>query len=106
MPAERCTGDPTPSRISDLLEYVSHLIDRPGNDEIQLDLLYDCRTNVPLYPAFQEFFRKYQPPTLTVWGKNDHIFPAEGASPIQPRSQEHRDTHALYRTLRVRNTLC
>ena len=31
----------------------------------------------------QEYFRKYQPPTLIVWGKNDHIFPAEGAYPYQ-----------------------
>jgi pimeloyl-ACP methyl ester carboxylesterase len=56
-------------------------LDRPGNQEIQLDLFYDYRTNVDLYPDFQEFFRKHQPPTLIVWGENDHIFPAEGASP-------------------------
>jgi pimeloyl-ACP methyl ester carboxylesterase len=36
---------------------------------------------VPLYPEFQAFFRKYQPPTLIVWGKNDKIFPAAGAGP-------------------------
>lgn len=36
-------------------------------------------TNPPLYPQWQEYFRKYQPPTLIVWGKNDYIFPAEGA---------------------------
>jgi pimeloyl-ACP methyl ester carboxylesterase len=58
-------------------------LDRPGNDELQLDLFYDYRTNVPLYPKFQEFFRKYQPPALIVWGKNDHIFPAEGAAPYE-----------------------
>jgi hypothetical protein len=40
-------------------------------------MLYDYRTNVPLYPQFQDFFRKYQPPTLIVWGKNDVIFPPE-----------------------------
>lgn len=58
-------------------------LDRPGNAEIQLDLFYDYRTNVPLYPAFQEFFRKYHPPTIIVWGKNDFIFPAEGAGPYR-----------------------
>jgi pimeloyl-ACP methyl ester carboxylesterase len=58
-------------------------LDRPGNDELQLDLFYDYRTNVPLYPKFQEFFRKYQPPALIVWGKNDYIFPAEGAVPYE-----------------------
>jgi pimeloyl-ACP methyl ester carboxylesterase len=55
------------------------LLDRPGNVEIQLDLFYDYRTNVELYPRFQQFFRDYQPPTLIVWGRNDEIFPAEGA---------------------------
>ena len=55
------------------------LLDRPGNAEIQLDLFYDYRTNVELYPRFHEFFRKRQPPTLIVWGANDMIFPAEGA---------------------------
>lgn len=57
------------------------LLDRPGNKDIQLDLFYDYRTNVPLYPDFQAFFRKQQPPTLIVWGKNDKIFPEEGAHP-------------------------
>jgi pimeloyl-ACP methyl ester carboxylesterase len=58
-------------------------MDRPGNGDIQLDMLFDYRTNVPLYPDFQAFFRKYQPPMLIVWGKNDHIFPAEGAAPYK-----------------------
>jgi len=60
-----------------------HFLERPGNVEIQLDLFYDYRTNVALYPAFQAFFRRYQPPTLIVWGKNDVIFPAEGAEPYK-----------------------
>jgi pimeloyl-ACP methyl ester carboxylesterase len=55
------------------------LLDRPGNVEIQLDLFYDYRTNLGLYPQFQKFFRERQPPTLIVWGKNDVIFPADGA---------------------------
>lgn len=57
------------------------LLDRPGNKDIQLDMLYDYRTNVPLYPQFQQFFRSRQPPTLIVWGKNDTIFPEAGAHP-------------------------
>lgn len=56
-------------------------LDRPGNRDIQLDLFHDYGTNVPLYPKFQAFFRERKPPTLIVWGKNDKIFPAEGASP-------------------------
>ncbi|MEH1915125.1 alpha/beta fold hydrolase [Nostoc sp.] len=58
-------------------------LDRPGNDEIQLALLYSYGTNPPLYPQWQEYFRKYQPPTLIVWGKNDYIFPPEGAHPYK-----------------------
>ncbi len=57
------------------------LLDRPGNKDIQLDLFKDYGSNIPLYPKFQAFFRQYQPPTLIVWGKNDQIFPADGATP-------------------------
>jgi pimeloyl-ACP methyl ester carboxylesterase len=57
------------------------LLDRPGNNEIQLELFYDYGSNPPLYPQWQEYFRKYQPPTLIVWGKNDEIFPDAGAYP-------------------------
>jgi pimeloyl-ACP methyl ester carboxylesterase len=46
-------------------------------------MLYDYRTNLPLYPAVQDYFRKYLPPTLIVWGKNDKIFPANGAYPYK-----------------------
>jgi len=68
------------------------LLDRPGNGEIQLDLLLDYGTNVPLYPEFQAFFRQYQPPTLVMWGKNDLIFPPEGAHPYKrdlPQAEIH-----------------
>lgn len=58
-------------------------MDRPGNVAIQLAMMYDYKTNPPLYPKFQEFFRKYQPPMLIVWGKNDYIFPEEGAHPYE-----------------------
>lgn len=71
----------------DRLEYVSpdaaqidqSLMDRPGNAEIQLDLFYDYRTNLPLYPIWQESLRTYKPPFLAVWGKNDSAFAAAGA---------------------------
>ncbi|MEH2321667.1 alpha/beta fold hydrolase [Nostoc sp.] len=58
-------------------------LDRPGNVEIQLALFYSYGTNPPLYPQWQEYFRKHQPPTLIVWGKNDYIFPTEGAEPYK-----------------------
>ena len=60
-----------------------YLMDRTGNKDIQLELFYDYGSNPPLYPAWQAYFRKYQPPTLIVWGKNDYIFPEEGAHPYK-----------------------
>ena len=52
---------------------------RPNADEVQLDLFKDYATNVSLYPKFQEYFRKHQPPFLAVWGKNDPFFLPAGA---------------------------
>jgi pimeloyl-ACP methyl ester carboxylesterase len=69
-------------------------LDRPGNSDVQLDLFHDYGSNVPLYPDFQAFFRKYQPPTLIVWGKNDFIFPPEGATPYS-RDLKNIETHLL-----------
>ncbi|APW64210.1 alpha/beta fold hydrolase [Paludisphaera borealis] len=59
------------------------LLDRKGNDEIQLDLFLSYGSNPPLYPSWQEYFRKHQPPVLIAWGKNDQIFPAAGAEPYK-----------------------
>lgn len=56
---------------------------REGNSAIQLELFYSYQTNVPYYPEWQQYFRDHQPPTLIVWGKNDYIFPAEGAHPYK-----------------------
>lgn len=69
-------------------------LDRPGNVEIQLDLFYDYRHNVALYPRFQAFFREVQPPTLIVWGANDAIFPAEGAKAFK-RDLPNAELHLL-----------
>jgi pimeloyl-ACP methyl ester carboxylesterase len=51
------------------------LTDRPGVDEIMLDLLYDIRTNVPTFSAMQEFLRLHRTPTLVATGADDEIFP-------------------------------
>jgi pimeloyl-ACP methyl ester carboxylesterase len=59
------------------------LLDRPGNQDIQLALFYSYGSNPPLYPQWQEYFRQYQPQTLIVWGKNDPIFPDKGAHPYK-----------------------
>ena len=52
---------------------------RPGADQVQLDLFGDYKSNVALYPAFQAYFHRYQPPFLAVWGKNDPFFLPPGA---------------------------
>jgi pimeloyl-ACP methyl ester carboxylesterase len=70
------------------------LLDRPGNAEIQLDLFYDYRTNVALYPDIQAFFRESRPPTLIVWGANDTIFPAAGAEAFR-RDLPEAEVHLL-----------
>ncbi|WP_254062728.1 alpha/beta fold hydrolase [Caulobacter sp. S45] len=57
----------------------NYYLARPGADEIQLDLLGDYKSNVALYPAFQNYFRTHRPPLLAVWGKNDPFFLPPGA---------------------------
>ncbi len=71
-----------------------YLLDRKGNDEIQLDLFLSYGSNPPLYQKWQEYFRKYQPPMLIVWGRNDEIFPAAGAEPYK-RDLKTLDYHLL-----------
>ena len=71
-----------------------HHLTRDGNPEIQLALFYSYGSNPPLYPEWQSYFRKHQPPTLLVWGKNDYIFPAEGAHPYK-RDLETLEFHLL-----------
>lgn len=55
------------------------ILDRDGSDEIQLDLFGNYKTNVALYPAWQEYLRTNQPPLLAIWGKNDPFFGPAGA---------------------------
>jgi pimeloyl-ACP methyl ester carboxylesterase len=63
---------------------------RPNAHELQLDLFKDYATNVALYPEFQKYFRKYQPPLLAVWGKGDPFFLPAGAEAFKrdmPKAQ-------------------
>jgi pimeloyl-ACP methyl ester carboxylesterase len=57
----------------------NYYLARPGADEVQLDLFGDYKSNVALYPAFQDYFREQQPRFLAVWGKNDPFFLPPGA---------------------------
>jgi pimeloyl-ACP methyl ester carboxylesterase len=57
----------------------NHYLARAGADEVQLDLFGDYKSNVALYPTFQEYFRSHKPPFLAIWGKNDPFFLPPGA---------------------------
>jgi pimeloyl-ACP methyl ester carboxylesterase len=91
---EACRGSLSPAAIRDVqylhgsdLQRVSpdgYTLDiaymaRPGAEEVQLDLILDYRSNVALYPTFQQYFRAHRPPLLAIWGKNDPHFLPPGA---------------------------
>ena len=89
---------------------------RPGADEVQLDLLGDYKSNVALYPTFQQYFRTHQPPLLAVWGKNDPFFLPAGAEAFKrdlPKAEVHfldtghfaLETHAETIATAIRNFL-
>ncbi|MGV7218288.1 alpha/beta fold hydrolase [Bradyrhizobium sp. UFLA05-112] len=73
-------GVPDATRVSpDGYSLDNYYLSRPGADEVQLDLFGDYKSNVALYPAFQNYFRTHNPPFLAVWGKNDPFFLPAGA---------------------------
>lgn len=73
-------GSPHPESIPPESYYLdAALLERPGNKDVQLDILYDYRTNLELYPRFQAWLRASNVKVLAVWGKNDPIFVKEGA---------------------------
>jgi pimeloyl-ACP methyl ester carboxylesterase len=66
---------------------------RPNAVRINLDLFYEYRTNVPLYPVWQKFLRDRQPKTLIFWGQNDIFFTPEGGEAFLkdlPDAEMHR----------------
>ncbi|MFE9775965.1 alpha/beta fold hydrolase [Streptomyces sp. NPDC005931] len=82
-----------PSLVSpDAYEQDAAFLARPGQTEIQLDLISDYGSNIALYPAFQEYFRSGQVPLLAAWGAHDEIFVPAGALAFQrdlPRAEVH-----------------
>jgi pimeloyl-ACP methyl ester carboxylesterase len=92
------------------------LLERPGNKDIQLDLFLDYASNVKLYPKFQEYFRKSQPPLLAIWGKNDPFFVPAGAEAFRKNLPKARiefldtghfalETHVIEIAAAIRNFL-
>lgn len=92
------------------------LMERPGNKAIQLDLFLDYANNLTRYPAFQQFFREKQLPTLVIWGKHDPFFIPPGAQAYlrdNPQAQVELldtghfalETHAAYIAQRIRQVI-
>jgi pimeloyl-ACP methyl ester carboxylesterase len=80
MRREYASGIPNPEVIApEGYTLDAALLARPGNVDIQLDLFLDYANNVKLYPAFQEYFRKWKPPLFAIWGKYDPYFIPAGA---------------------------
>ncbi|TWB58052.1 pimeloyl-ACP methyl ester carboxylesterase [Rhizobium sp. ERR 922] len=73
-------GVPDPSKVSpDGYSLDSLYMARPGSEKVQLDLFGDYKSNVALYPTFQNYFRTYKPRLLAVWGRHDPFFLPPGA---------------------------
>ncbi|MEU5878570.1 alpha/beta hydrolase [Spirillospora sp. NPDC047279] len=73
-------GVPDTSLVDPALEvHDQALLDRPGNQDIQMSLFLDYGTNPGLYASWQEYLRTHQPPLLAAWGRNDEIFGPDGA---------------------------
>jgi pimeloyl-ACP methyl ester carboxylesterase len=88
-------GVTNPEAVSpDTWGHVQPLLDREGNNDIQLQMFYSYGTNPPLYPEWQQYLRDHQPPTLIVWGEHDEIFPAAGAEPYK-RDLENLEYHLI-----------
>ena len=77
-------GVPDPTAVSpDGCSLDNFYLSRPGADDYQLDLFGDYKSNVALYPTFQEYFRAHRPPFLAAWGKNDPFFLPHGAEAFE-----------------------
>jgi pimeloyl-ACP methyl ester carboxylesterase len=87
-------GAQNPELISpDNWEMDAAQMQRPNAVRINLDLFYDYRTNVPLYPAWQAFLREHQPKTIIFWGQDDVFFTKEGGDAYLkdlPKAEMHR----------------
>src|ERR1700686_3249071 len=80
MRHEYASGIPNPEAIApEGYTLDAALLARPGNVDIQLDLFLDYANNVKLYPAFHEYFRKWKPSLLAIWGRYDPYFIPAGA---------------------------
>ena len=77
------------------------LLERPGNKDIQLDLFRDYASNVELYPAFHDYFRKAKPPLLGDLGQERSILPSRRGRGISKGHPERAGRVSGYRTFRA-----
>jgi pimeloyl-ACP methyl ester carboxylesterase len=88
-------GEPDPTLVSpDAWEHAQWGMDRPGNKEIQFVLHANYGSNVERYPEWHDYFRKFQPPALIAWGRNDFVFLPAGAEAYR-RDLKHVELHML-----------
>ena len=71
-----------------------YFLDQPRSHSIQLELQSDFGSNLKRYPEWHDYFRKHQPPTLVVWGKDDSIFSPQGAEAYK-RDLKNIEMHML-----------
>jgi pimeloyl-ACP methyl ester carboxylesterase len=87
------SGSPHPERYNpDLWKDEAAFLARPGEADIQSDLFYDFRNNLAAFPAWQNWLRLRQPPTLVVWGRNDPVFDVAEVTAIKkdvPKAEVH-----------------
>jgi pimeloyl-ACP methyl ester carboxylesterase len=75
VPEQDWLFSPSPRRSAHLTAgALSRRLGRPGQHDIQTELFYDYRTNVPSYPAWQQWLRAHRPPLLVLWGRYDPSF--------------------------------
>lgn len=86
-------GAPNESEVAPEAYWLDYaLMSRPGNDDVQLDLIADYASNVTLYPRIHAYLRDRQPPLLAVWGANDPFFLPAGAEAFRrdlPQAEVH-----------------
>jgi pimeloyl-ACP methyl ester carboxylesterase len=87
-------GVPDPSLIApETWQLAYAAIERIGVDA-QMDLLVDYGQNIVQYSQLHAYFRRYQPPTLAIWGKNDPFFTPAGAEAFK-RDNPQAEVHFL-----------
>jgi pimeloyl-ACP methyl ester carboxylesterase len=96
-------GHRDPDKISpDNWNMDLHFLERPGARKVQLDLLYDYRTNVALYPQWQAFLRERPAEDADPLGRERHLLHSRGRPSLPARPAGSRAAHARQRPLRGR----